>query len=200
MHIIWILQVESFNKQWLFSSCIHLSYEDPQRQPIACPTHAARFVVSSEFKVWTMFVLSCFYAVFSSMLYYCIKLKLNCLIIINVAGMQWTNLLKQALQRNQNLQITQVSIDVYPSHWYINGLMKERCNSIANALELHLSCTNPSIWCINGDYIKGNKLSTYSKINGTHICNKPYHYQNLPVWHNNMPSPHHLTIHSHNCN
>ena len=29
---------------------------------------------------------------------------------------------------------------------YINGLMQERCNSIANPLELRLSCTNPSIW------------------------------------------------------
>ena len=28
---------------------------------------------------------------------------------------------------------------------YFNGLMQERCNSIANALELRLSCTNPSI-------------------------------------------------------
>ena len=27
----------------------------------------------------------------------------------------------------------------------IDGLVQERCNSIANALELHLSCTNPSI-------------------------------------------------------
>ena len=32
--------------------------------------------------------------------------------------------------------------------FYFNGLMQERCNSIANALELRLSCTNPStcIW------------------------------------------------------
>ena len=29
---------------------------------------------------------------------------------------------------------------------YFNGLAQERHNSIANALELHLSCTNPSIW------------------------------------------------------
>ena len=29
---------------------------------------------------------------------------------------------------------------------YINRLVQERLNSIANALELHLSCTNPSIW------------------------------------------------------
>ena len=29
---------------------------------------------------------------------------------------------------------------------HINGLVQERCNSIANALELHLSCAHPSIW------------------------------------------------------
>ena len=29
---------------------------------------------------------------------------------------------------------------------YIDGLIQERCNYIANALELNLSCTNPSIW------------------------------------------------------
>ena len=29
---------------------------------------------------------------------------------------------------------------------YIDGLVQERHNSIANALELRLSCTNPSIW------------------------------------------------------
>ena len=28
----------------------------------------------------------------------------------------------------------------------IDGLMQERCTSIANALELHLSCTHPSRW------------------------------------------------------
>ena len=28
---------------------------------------------------------------------------------------------------------------------HIDGLVQEKCNSIANALELHLSCTNPSI-------------------------------------------------------
>ena len=27
----------------------------------------------------------------------------------------------------------------------IDGSVQERCNSIANALELHFSCTNPSI-------------------------------------------------------
>ena len=29
---------------------------------------------------------------------------------------------------------------------YINGLVQERRNSIANALELGLSCTNPLVW------------------------------------------------------
>ena len=29
---------------------------------------------------------------------------------------------------------------------HIDGLVQERCNSIANALELHLSFTNPSMW------------------------------------------------------
>ena len=29
---------------------------------------------------------------------------------------------------------------------YFDGLVQERRNSIANALELRLSCTNPSIW------------------------------------------------------
>ena len=29
---------------------------------------------------------------------------------------------------------------------YIDGLVQERRNSIANALELRLSCTNPSIY------------------------------------------------------
>ena len=40
-----------------------------------------------------------------------------------------------------------------PSFWVlwekdIDGLMQERRNSIANALELRLSCTNPSLWDI----------------------------------------------------
>ena len=33
------------------------------------------------------------------------------------------------------------------NHWYVNGLVQERHNSIANALELCLSCTNPWMWC-----------------------------------------------------
>ena len=32
--------------------------------------------------------------------------------------------------------------------------MQERCNSIANALELRLSCTNPLIWILHGNWIE----------------------------------------------
>ena len=32
---------------------------------------------------------------------------------------------------------------------YIDGLVQERRNSIAKALDLHLSCTNPSILAVN---------------------------------------------------
>ena len=35
---------------------------------------------------------------------------------------------------------------IWPGPWFnVDGLMQERSNSIANALELHLSCTNPPI-------------------------------------------------------
>ena len=42
-------------------------------------------------------------------------------------------------------KIIQSTLDgIFGSH--IDGLMQERRNSIANALGLRLSCTNPSIW------------------------------------------------------
>ena len=40
----------------------------------------------------------------------------------------------------------------------IDGLVQERRNSIANAMELRLSCTNPSTW----DFVIG-LVATYSK-------------------------------------
>ena len=36
---------------------------------------------------------------------------------------------------------------------HIDGLMHLRRNSIANGLELHLSCTNLSIWCRGGGFM-----------------------------------------------
>ena len=37
---------------------------------------------------------------------------------------------------------------LYDFALYIDGLVQERRNSIANALELRLSCTNTSIWVV----------------------------------------------------
>ena len=36
-----------------------------------------------------------------------------------------------------------------PSIYHVDELVQERCNSIANALELRLSCTNPSIYHVD---------------------------------------------------
>ena len=47
-------------------------------------------------------------------------------------------------------KVKQVLIEFGFSSWHrgnIDGLMQERRNSIANALELRPSCTNPSLWC-----------------------------------------------------
>ena len=58
---------------------------------------------------------------------------------------------------------------------YINGLLQERRNSIANALELRLSCTNPSIlyrsfvlYCaVNSFYLRHRRFG--SKVNFTEL-------------------------------
>ena len=59
---------------------------------------------------------------------------------------RWSQLLKMFPMEDRDQPISH-------SH-HINGLVQERRNSIANTLELHLSCTNPSIswelmfwWC-----------------------------------------------------
>ena len=44
--------------------------------------------------------------------------------------------------------ISQGSFGIYQ----IDGLVQERRNSIANALELRLSCTNPSIWYYQAEH------------------------------------------------
>ena len=65
------------------------------------------------------------------------------------------NILKQAVRDCFQLQatvpslwsqtVTRYKVDRAP--WsHVDGLVQERCNSIANALELRISCTNPSIW------------------------------------------------------
>ena len=41
--------------------------------------------------------------------------------------------------------IYNASCDICADDCHIDGLVQERCNSTANALELHFSCTNPLI-------------------------------------------------------
>ena len=43
-----------------------------------------------------------------------------------------------------------MKIEVKICQIYVDGLIQERRNSIAKAMELHLSCTNPSIWLYGG--------------------------------------------------
>ena len=45
---------------------------------------------------------------------------------------------------------------------FINGLVQERCNSIANALELCLSCPNPSIFMFDMVCGMKSKVKTYN--------------------------------------
>ena len=61
---------------------------------------------------------------------------------MNVHGMQYK---KEDLTHKIH---TAVNRSVASWWHYINGLVQERRNSIAIALELHLSCSNPSIWSI----------------------------------------------------
>ena len=69
------------------------------------------------------------------------------------------NTIKQQLSEGKSswwssviIQTTNVNVIL---KLHVNGLVQERRNSIANTLELHLSCTNPSMWSYN--------LITYQK-------------------------------------
>ena len=54
------------------------------------------------------------------------------------------------------------------SKHYVDGLVQERRNSIANALELGLSCTNPSMYA-DGLAPWGNRTSAGTVMLGSHI-------------------------------
>ena len=45
------------------------------------------------------------------------------------------------------LATTAVALKLCCYNLHVDGLMQERCTSIANALELCLSCINPSMYC-----------------------------------------------------
>ena len=54
---------------------------------------------------------------------------------------------QQAVQWGKKIPIQYLAPHQRKHTWHLSiaGLVQERCNSIANALELHLSCTNPAI-------------------------------------------------------
>ena len=54
--------------------------------------------------------------------------------------------------------------DLWSNYLHINAIMQARCNSIANALELHLSCTNPPIYYLAWTvlHLTSNVIEIYS--------------------------------------
>ena len=70
---------------------------------------------------------------------------------------------------------------------YFHGWVQERCNSIANALELHLSYTKPSIWCWPCHLQNVNHLvqASICKIKRTQNMSKWYMYTFIycQFWH-----------------
>ena len=65
---------------------------------------------------------------------------------------------------NEWLCVSQFDAQTYP--WYIDGLVEKRSKSIANALELRLSYTNPSIFIL--PIIKPQNLSLFDHNISTH--------------------------------
>ena len=61
---------------------------------------------------------------------------------------------------------------------YIDGLMQERRNSNALAMELCLSCTNPSIYIIGIKVSSFKKIRSLSSIKLTSCLLKNFHYKN----------------------
>ena len=66
----------------------------------------------------------------------------------------------------------------YAAH--INGLVQKRRNSIANALELRLSCTNPSIWYLKMDRLQPHLQTLTHKV--THTFKMNNHRKYIPTY------------------
>ena len=68
-------------------------------------------------------------------------------------------------------------IKIRQSHDRFDGLMQERRNSIANALELRLSCTNPSILSLSWEpctYKEGLYIETKPSLLSHTTCGPFY--------------------------
>ena len=56
------------------------------------------------------------------------------------------------------------------SHWYIDGLVQDCSNSIANAMEFLQSCTKPSVYC-DMNYVHKTRVSlACSWLWAMHVC------------------------------
>ena len=105
---------------------------------------------------------------------------------------------REATMKNMGKFITWLT----RGHWcndnknwvHIDGLVQKEGDSIANTLELRLSCTNPSIYDTLRDMIKSSKMSLYLKHDGyqepyaltQQICHRG-EYPN--PWFNSIASP-----------
>ena len=76
----------------------------------------------------------------------------------------------------------------YQAWWIIHhsdGSVQERCNSIANALELHLSCTDPSILCFTPGECWHCEVDACHRVPGLLPSNRP----GAPVVREARPDP-----------
>ena len=80
-----------------------------------------------------------------------------------------TQVTEQSYKRNHIMSQTTNTIESRYNtvHFlHIDGLVQERRNPSANAMELHFSCTNPSIWNGSGEF---GSWSMFSCVNGKSI-------------------------------
>ena len=73
---------------------------------------------------------------------------------------------------------------------HLNGLVQERRNSIANALEVRLSCTNPSIWF----YVKTEIWCQITCFQIAEIMPRAWQTQNIPSKNPHLGFSHRRTL------
>ena len=62
--------------------------------------------------------------------------------------MKFSSLAAQECVTTVSLQLNRLEQIIFHSWYHVDGLVQEKCNSIAYALDLCHSCTNPSMFCI----------------------------------------------------
>ena len=103
----------------------------------------------------TMYVMETNRSLRRKLLYtpWSIKLKVGCIwrIVVSILRLSVCPSITQTYEP-RIVSLYNLSFHSYisnvPHFLHIDGLVQERRSSIANALELRLSCTNPSTWCV----------------------------------------------------